>query len=124
MRTADGRITEVVYLSGATPDSGMVEVHLQSAGPTQLTRLAPAGFLRHSGLLLREGDTVIVKGFPVAGMQGDLLVATELHKGDKDLVLTGHAWTTGLVAADVVLPIWRQAHSFRLVRERGGEPIS
>jgi hypothetical protein len=87
MRTAEGRITEVVYLPGATPDSGMVEVHLQSAGQTRLIRLAPAGFLKQSGLLLREGDTVTVKGFPVAGMEGDLIVATEIHKGDKSLPL-------------------------------------
>jgi hypothetical protein len=86
-QTVDGKITGIVYLPGATADTGMVEVHLQSAGQTQLIRLAPAGFLKHSGLLLREGDTVIVKGFPVAGMEGDLLVATELHKGDKTLSL-------------------------------------
>ena len=87
MRTAEGKITEVVYLPGATPDGGMVEVRLQSAGQSQLIRLAPVGFLKQSGLLLREGDTVIVKGFPVAGMEGDLLVATELHKGEKTLSL-------------------------------------
>jgi hypothetical protein len=87
MRTAEGKITEVVYLPGATPDGGMVEVRLQSAGQNQLIRLAPVGFLKQSGLLLREGDTVIVKGFPVAGMEGDLLVATEVHKGEKALSL-------------------------------------
>ena len=87
MRTAEGKITEVVYLPGATPDGGMVEVRLQSAGQSQLIRLAPVGFLKQSGLLLREGDTVIVKGFPVAGMEGDLLIATELRKGEKTLSL-------------------------------------
>ncbi len=87
MRTAEGKITEVVYLPGATTDSGMVEVRLQSAGQNQLIRLAPVGFLKQSGLLLREGDTVAVKGFPVAGMEGDLLIATELHKGEKTLSL-------------------------------------
>ena len=87
MRTAEGRITEVVYLPGATPDSGMVEVRLQSVGQNQLIRLAPVGFLKQSGLLLREGDTVIVKGFPIVGMEGDLLVATEIHKGDNTLSL-------------------------------------
>ena len=87
MRTAEGKITEVVYLPGATPASGMVEVRLQSAGQSQLVRLAPVGFLKQSGLLLREGDTVMVKGFPIAGMEGDLLVATELHKGEKTLSL-------------------------------------
>lgn len=87
LRTAEGKITEIDYLPGATPDSGMVEVRLQSAGQNQLIRLAPVGFLKQSGLLLREGDTVMVKGFPIAGMEGDLLVATELHKGDKTLSL-------------------------------------
>jgi len=87
MRAAEGKITEVVYLPGATPDSSMVEVRLQSAGQSQLVRLAPVGFLKQSGLLLTEGDTVTVKGYPVAGMEGDLLVATELHKGGKALSL-------------------------------------
>lgn len=87
LRTAEGKITEVVYLPGATPDASMVELHLQSAGQSQLVRLAPVGFLKQSGLLLREGDTVSVKGFPVAGMEGDLLVATELRKGEKALSL-------------------------------------
>jgi hypothetical protein len=87
MGTAEGKITEVVYLPGATPDSGMVEIRLQSAGQSQLIRLAPVGFLKQSGLLLREGDTVSIKGFPIAGMERDLLVATELHKGDKTLSL-------------------------------------
>jgi len=87
LRTAEGKITEVVYLPGATPDSSMVEIHLQSAGQSQLVRLAPVGFLKQGGILLREGDTVIVKGFPVAGMEGDFLVATELHKGDKVISL-------------------------------------
>lgn len=96
LQIAEGKITEVVYLPGATPDGSMVEVQLQSAGRSQLIRLAPVGFLKQSGLLLREGYTVIVKGFPVAGMQGDLLIATELHKGEKTLSLRdarGHsAW--------------------------------
>jgi hypothetical protein len=38
-------------------------------------------------MLLREGGTVTLKGFPVAGMEGDLIVATEIHKGDKSLPL-------------------------------------
>jgi hypothetical protein len=87
MRAAEGKITEIVYLPGATPDSSMVEVRLQSTGQSQLVHLAPVGFLKQRGLLLREGDTVIVKGFPVAGMEGDLLVATELRKGENALSL-------------------------------------
>ena len=87
LETVEGKITEIVYLPGATTDSGMVEVRLQSAGQSKLIRLAPSGFLRQSGLLLREGDNVTLKGFAVAGMEGDLIVATEIHKGDKSLPL-------------------------------------
>jgi F420-0:gamma-glutamyl ligase len=87
LQTAPGTITEVEYLPGATPDSSMVEIHLQSAGQSRLVRLAPVGFLKQSGLLLREGDSVSVTGFLVAGMEGDLLVATEIHKGEKALRL-------------------------------------
>ena len=87
LQTTEGKIAEIEYLPGATPDSGMVEVHLQSAGPFQLIRLAPVGYLKQSGLVLREGDTLTVKGFRVAGMEGDLWVATEIHKGEKTLSL-------------------------------------
>lgn len=87
LRTSEGKITEIDYLPGATPDSGMVEVRLESAGKSEVIRLAPVGFLKQSGLLLREGDTISVKGFPVAGMEGDLVIATELHKGEKTLSL-------------------------------------
>ena len=87
LQTVEGKISEVVYLPGATPGSSMVELRLQSAGQSQLVRLAPAGFLKQSGLLLREGDAVSVKGFAVAAMEGDLLVATEVQKGDKALAL-------------------------------------
>jgi hypothetical protein len=87
LQTIDGKIAEIIYLPGATPDSGTVEVRLQSGAQNELVRLAPAGFLKQSGMLLREGDTVALKGFPVAGMEGDLIVATEIHKGDKRLPL-------------------------------------
>ena len=87
MRTTEGKITEIVYLPGATPDSGMVEVRLQSAAQSSLVRLGPVGFLKQSGLILREGDSISVKGFAIAGMEGDLVVATELHKGEKTLSL-------------------------------------
>ena len=85
--TTEGKIAEVIYLPGATEDSGMVEIRLQSAGQARVVRLAPSGFLKQGGLLLREGDTVKVKGYPVASMDGDILVATEIYKGDKSLSL-------------------------------------
>jgi hypothetical protein len=75
LQTLEGKITEVDYLPGATADQ------------TKLVRLAPAGFLKQSGILLREGDTVTVKGFPVSGMEGDLIVAAEVHKGEKSVSL-------------------------------------
>ncbi len=65
----------------------MVEIRLQSGGQTNLIRLAPSGFLKQSGLVLREGDTVNVKGFAVAGMEGDLIVASEVRKGEKSVSL-------------------------------------
>ena len=83
----EGKIAEVIYLPGTTEDSGMVEIRLQSAGQARVVRLAPSGFLKQGGLLLREGDTVKVKAYPVASMEGDLLVATEIYKGDKSLSL-------------------------------------
>jgi hypothetical protein len=87
LKTTEGKITEMIYLPGATPDGGMVEVRLQSAGQSELIRLAPVGFLKQSGLLLHEGDAITVKGFPISGMEGDILVATELHKGEKTVSL-------------------------------------
>jgi hypothetical protein len=65
----------------------MVEIRLQAAGQARVVRLAPSGFLKQGGLLLREGDTVKVKGYHVDSMEGDLLVATEIYKGDKSLSL-------------------------------------
>jgi hypothetical protein len=85
--TTEGKIGEVIYLPGATEDSGMVEIRVQSVGQARVVRLAPTGFLKQGGLLLREGDAVKVKGFAVASMDGDILVATEITKGDKSLSL-------------------------------------
>lgn len=87
LQTLEGRIAEVVYLPGAAADSGMVEIKVQSAGGATLVRLAPAGFLKRSGMLLQEGDTVTVKGFPVAGMEGDLVVAAEIRGRERQLTL-------------------------------------
>ena len=87
MQTVEGKIGDVVYLPGATADSGMVEIRIQAGGQTKLVRLAPAGFLKQGGLHLREGDTVAVKGFAVAVMEGDVIVATEVRAGDRTLPL-------------------------------------
>ena len=87
LRTVEGRITEVVYLPGPSPESAMVEIRLQSGGQTSLVRLAPVGYLRKGEMRLREGETITIKGFPVAGLEGDLIVATEIRQGDKGLNL-------------------------------------
>lgn len=86
-QTLEGKLAEIVYLPGATAESGMVEIRLQSAGQSRLVRLAPAGFLKQGGLHLREGDALTVIGFPVSAMEGDLLVATEIRQGDHRLAL-------------------------------------
>lgn len=87
IRIVDGKIAEVVYLPGATSDTASVEIRLQASEQSRLVRLAPTGFLKGSGLLLREGDAVTVKGFAVSGMEGDLIVATEIRKGEKTVSL-------------------------------------
>ena len=87
LRTIEGKITEVVYLPGSAADNGMVEVRLQSGTESTLVRLAPSGFLKQQGLVLREGETVILKGYPVSGMEGDIFVATEVHHGERTVSL-------------------------------------
>jgi hypothetical protein len=79
-RVVDGKISEIIYLPGPTADSAM-------GGRAALVRLAPVGLLKQSQLALREGDTVSVTGFEVSGMEGDLVVATEIRKGDQRVVL-------------------------------------
>ena len=68
--TTEGKIAEVNCPPGATEDSGMVEIHVQTAGQAGVVRLGPLSFLKQSGLVLREGDTVKVKAYPVASMEG------------------------------------------------------
>lgn len=87
LQNLEGKISEIVYLPGATPDTGVVEVRMQAAGQNKLIRLAPCGFLNQSGLDLKEGDEVSLKGFRVAGTDGELIVATAIQKGDKSLSL-------------------------------------
>ena len=86
-RVIDGKVSEIIYLPGATSDSAMVEIRVTTvAGPT-LVQLAPVGLLKQSQLMLKESDVVSVTGFEVSALDGDLFVATEIHKGDKRVVL-------------------------------------
>lgn len=86
-KVIDGKVSEIIYLPGATADGAMVEIRVSSGAGATLVQLAPVGLLKQGQLLLREGDTVSVTGFAVSGMDGDLLVATEIHKGDEHLVV-------------------------------------
>ena len=86
-RVVDGTISEIIYLPGTTADSAMVEARVVASGRATLVRLAPVGLLKQSQLVLREGDTVSVTGFDVSGMDGDLVVAIEIRKGEKRVVL-------------------------------------
>jgi hypothetical protein len=86
-KVVDGKISEIIYLPGPTADTAMVEARVFASGRAALVRLAPVGLLKQSQLALREGDTVSVTGFEVSGMEGDLVVATEIRKGDQRVVL-------------------------------------
>ena len=87
MENFEGKIAEIVYLPGASSDSGMVEARIQTADQLRLVRLAPVGFLKERGLHLREGDTIAGQGFRLSAMGGDLIVATEVRSGGTALSL-------------------------------------
>jgi hypothetical protein len=86
-KVINGKVSEIIYLPGTTADSAMVEVRVTAGAGATLVQLAPVGLLKQSQLTLREGDVVSITGFDVNGMDGDLLVATEIHKGEKHLIL-------------------------------------
>ena len=87
VQTIEGKVSEIVYLPGVTSDGGMVEVRVFAAGKSTLARLAPVGLLKQKQLAVREGDSVFVTGYMVNGMEGDLLVATEIRQGDRRVTL-------------------------------------
>jgi len=90
LRTIEGKIVEVIYLPGGTPDMGMVDIKVQTnSGTSLLVRLAPTGFLKQGGLRLQEGDPMTVKAFTVAGMNGDVMVATEVTCKGTNMRLRG-----------------------------------
>ena len=86
-KVINGKVAEIIYLPGATADSAMVEVRVSAGAGATLVQLAPVGLLKQFQLTLREGDVISITGFDVNGMDGDLLVATEIHKGEKRVVL-------------------------------------
>jgi hypothetical protein len=76
----EGKVAEVIYLPGVTPDTAMVELRLQSGSDRIPVRMGPAGFLKQNRLNLKEGDAITVTGYRVSVGDGDVLVATEVGK--------------------------------------------
>jgi len=89
LKTVEGKIVEVVYLPGATPETGVVDVRILTGAGANLIRLAPSGFLKQGGLHLQEGDSVVIKAFPVDGMNGETMVATEVQGNGVNVRLRG-----------------------------------
>lgn len=67
--------------------TGIIEAWLKTAGTAVLARLGPADFLRQNGLTLKEGASIVVKGYRAASSDDDLLIATEVEIGGKTLLL-------------------------------------
>jgi hypothetical protein len=92
----EGRIAEVIYLPGVTPDAAMVELRLQSGSDVIPVRLGPTGFLKQNQLTLKEGDVITVTGYRASVGDGDVLVVTEVGKDGRTVRLRdrlGHsAW--------------------------------
>jgi hypothetical protein len=78
LQSLEGRVTEVNYFPGATPDTAMVEVRLAVGAEPVLARLGPAGFLQNSHVPIREGDSVRVTGYWVMSGEGEMLVVTQI----------------------------------------------
>lgn len=85
--TLKGKVAEVNYLPGVSASGGMVEIQLQGDAQTTPVRLGPAGFLNRNGLGLKEGDMIQVRGYRVIANDVEFLVATEIEKNGKNLVL-------------------------------------
>ena len=79
-QSREGKVVEVIYLPGATRDSGMVEVRMMAGNQQILARLAPSGFLHQNRMDVREGDTISVTGYWVAAGGRETLVATRMAK--------------------------------------------
>jgi hypothetical protein len=86
-RTLDGTIAEIIYLPAVDSNGGMVEARLVSDTRSTLVRLAPVALLKKKGLVLREGDTISLTGYAVTSMEGELLVAVEIRKGEQRIAL-------------------------------------
>lgn len=82
LATAAGTVAEIAYLPG-----GIVEAKLDTVGGPEWVRLASASFLKRNGFPVKEGDAISAAGYRVEGMDGPLLVATEVRMADKRLTI-------------------------------------
>jgi hypothetical protein len=82
-QTLDGTIAEINYLPGSAPADVLIDVRLRFESKMTLVRMGPASFLKRAGLTLKHGDRISLTGFPVTGVEGDLIVCTEVHQGQK-----------------------------------------
>ena len=87
LQSLQGKVVETVYLPGVTPLDAIVEVRLRDGANTSVVRLGPTGFLKNSGLAVKEGDTINVSGYTVAAADGDLFIAEECTKDGKTVRL-------------------------------------
>jgi hypothetical protein len=83
LQSREGKVIEVNYLPGATPDTSMVEIRLAAGTDPILARIGPAGFLRSNQVNLREGDSIRLTGYWVTGGDGQMLVATQVRLHDR-----------------------------------------
>lgn len=86
-----GKVVEVIYLPGASEDTGMVEARLMAGTQAVTARLGPSGFLHQNQMDIREGDTITVTGYRVAAGGRETVVATEMVKDGKTIRLRD-AW--------------------------------
>jgi len=84
MEALQGTVAEINPLS----ESSVVEIWLKTGKDTILVRLAPEPFLKQSGVSLKPGDSLSVRGYRTS-RGSELFVASQLESAGKSLVLRG-----------------------------------
>jgi len=86
-KSQEGKITEINYLPGLTPEGATVQIRLLAGPEALLVRLAPIGFLRENDMELKEGDTLGLTGYWASTIDGQQFIATRITKQSKSLSL-------------------------------------
>ncbi len=84
LEALQGTVAEINPLS----ESSVVEIWLKTGKDTVLVRLAPEPFLKQSGVSLKPGDSLLVRGYRTS-RGSELFVASQLESAGKNLVLRG-----------------------------------